>query len=578
MLAVLLFSVGILAIVSRATSAVHFAHDAVSDQAGVFAMSDLVPLAVQPEAVSPTTGGGPGAEISAEPGLVLRDPVTLVPEDADGDGLANQLVASISIRVSGEGFYRFTLRAENPVRGTETQRQRYLVPGDYDLRMGLSGIMLQPFSGDANVTLRAVRISTSTVDLEWVGQYRMPSPSIFQTAPSTGVTLVLQGDLPLIGVSIVILHNRSNAYTAFFLGGPSLFSGDVPQLTYTVLAAGSDSENRPNQGALMLSTPAPSPVAIPVSRGGRTADSATLEFDTWGAGSLWRNRTIEDLPATRIHADSIFDPDDVVTDEEIGNWFQSGSYLDFPALELLMDGLSPALAEAGEVLLGAGPAVSELDIGAAERWDLSAPFPEADVHDVTLTLSRQHVDVTASATLRVPAGWSITTVSAAPEVAIKRTGAQAVRLDAPSGEGGVWVVTVRAEFVLSRIEGNVVDVRGEHVVGARVALTNGSMEVAQIAVGEGGTFRFDNLAPGDYRLVLEAPGYVSRELPISVGPGETSRLGNVVLAPVEPAAGLDPILFVGLSIAVLGAASGVATYVVKTRMRNRGGPRLRKDK
>lgn len=243
---------------------------------------------------------------------------------------------------------------------------------------------------------------------------------------------------------------------------------------------------------------------------------------------------------------------------------------------MLVDGLPPALVSAGEILLGAGPAVSELDIGAAERWDLSTSS-DADVHDITLMLSRQHEDVTASAALRVPAGWSITTVSADPEVAITRSGTQAIRFDAPPGQGGVWAVTLRAEYVLSRIEGQVVDVQGVHVVGARVALMNGSMEVAEIAIGGEGAFRFDNLPPGDYRIVLGAPGYTSRELPLTVHPGETLRLGNIVLNPVAALAGIDPMILVGLSIAVLGAGCGMAMYVMQTRAR-KGDPRRRKDK
>ncbi len=77
----------------------------------------------------------------------------------------------------------------------------------------------------------------------------------------------------------------------------------------------------------------------------------------------------------------------------------------------------------------------------------------------------------------------------------------------------------------SSVQGNVQDPSGAAVAGANVTLTNTDTNVKQTnKADDSGVYRFASLAPGNYQITAEAPGFAAKAIAVVLTTGET---GNV---------------------------------------------------
>lgn len=82
-----------------------------------------------------------------------------------------------------------------------------------------------------------------------------------------------------------------------------------------------------------------------------------------------------------------------------------------------------------------------------------------------------------------------------------------------------------------QISGTVVDTSGAVIAGAAIEVQNadGDIEVKQQS-DKSGSFVFEGLPPGHYRLVVSGPAFETKEIPISVGPTELPAPLRIALA------------------------------------------------
>jgi Carboxypeptidase regulatory-like domain len=82
----------------------------------------------------------------------------------------------------------------------------------------------------------------------------------------------------------------------------------------------------------------------------------------------------------------------------------------------------------------------------------------------------------------------------------------------------------RAQFS-GQVQGDVVDAAGAVVVGAQVEMVQIDTGVKRTEVTDaGGNFRFSSLAPGEYRVTIQAKGFGTREMQVTITTSETRNL------------------------------------------------------
>ncbi len=76
------------------------------------------------------------------------------------------------------------------------------------------------------------------------------------------------------------------------------------------------------------------------------------------------------------------------------------------------------------------------------------------------------------------------------------------------------------------IVGRVTDARGEPVVGASALITGDSPQHIDIGAetSADGAYRFDDLVPGEYTILVNAEGHVSQTGRVQVEAGAVARL------------------------------------------------------
>ncbi len=82
-------------------------------------------------------------------------------------------------------------------------------------------------------------------------------------------------------------------------------------------------------------------------------------------------------------------------------------------------------------------------------------------------------------------------------------------------------VATRDKAYLPRLSGTVVDTSGAVIAGATVQVrsANGTVQITTHS-DTNGSFIISGLSAGDYRLVVSNPGFVTREIPVTIGTTE----------------------------------------------------------
>jgi hypothetical protein len=81
-----------------------------------------------------------------------------------------------------------------------------------------------------------------------------------------------------------------------------------------------------------------------------------------------------------------------------------------------------------------------------------------------------------------------------------------------------------AQTPTGSISGEVVDPHGTPLPGARVSVTNISTGATlNVATDAGGRFAVEQLAQGDYRVVVASTGFVTKDLKLTLKPGGKAK-------------------------------------------------------
>ena len=80
------------------------------------------------------------------------------------------------------------------------------------------------------------------------------------------------------------------------------------------------------------------------------------------------------------------------------------------------------------------------------------------------------------------------------------------------------------ELGTSVVKGDVTDPQGAVVNGASVTVENKATGMQRASITKGGSFTFNNLAPGTYELRVEATGFATFEQPVQIEVGQQANL------------------------------------------------------
>lgn len=90
-----------------------------------------------------------------------------------------------------------------------------------------------------------------------------------------------------------------------------------------------------------------------------------------------------------------------------------------------------------------------------------------------------------------------------------------------------------AAYADSGVSGRVADPQGQMVPGAAVLLQQGSTPLLTARTGDDGRFEFRGVAPGEYTITVQAPGFTAVTEPLAVVSGETAAL-DLHLSQIAP--------------------------------------------
>jgi len=483
------------------------------------------------------------------PPLELRGPITYRMVDNDGDGLANQLLATVPLRIFQPGPYTFTAAVYNASSyvAVYSERQRYLAAGDVDVDFSFSGILLRELGANASLYFStSLPWGFSTLD---VLTLRIPylglDPSTFQITPMKTVTFAANPPPTNICCGYLRLVNYSNALILDLrLDSQGHATATIPDLSY-VGAAVIQGSYAAYSWIGRLPSPLPANVLLNVSRPrAYLGDFLDVDLLDWFSGHAWLNRSVVGNPFTRFNADLTYDPDGTLTSDEIQNAFQFlwlGAGL---AVNLRSDNATIPVSRNGpDVGIGEGPVESGDPITLATPWSLALPGVESSSHTVVVNLTGGNPYYTPSARVRVPPGWNVTNVATASGVVVSGVGTRDVRIVVTENR------TFPSDAVLTvhptsptpprgQISGRVLGALGAPLTGAHVAAALGGVEVANVTTGSDGVFTFPALGAGTYEIYVSAAGYASRTLAVGLSEDETLGLGDIPLTALSSGSGV----------------------------------------
>src|SRR6266566_8419783 len=249
------------------------------------------------------------------PALELRGPVIYRTVDNDGDGLANQVAATVPLRIFQPGPYTFSAAMYNATSygAVYSTRLRYFEVGDVDVDFLFSGVLVRQLGANASLYLStSLSWGFSTFEVLTFRQRLALDPSIFQTVPMKNITF--STNLPLTDVyyGSLRLVNYSNALVLDLrLDSRGQVTAAIPDLSYVGVAelvAPSDYYSWLGR----LPAPLPANELLNVARARfYTADFLEVDLVNWSFGHAWLNRTLVGDPFSRLNADLTYDPDGI---------------------------------------------------------------------------------------------------------------------------------------------------------------------------------------------------------------------------------------------------------------------------
>ncbi len=110
---------------------------------------------------------------------------------------------------------------------------------------------------------------------------------------------------------------------------------------------------------------------------------------------------------------------------------------------------------------------------------------------------------------------------------------------------------------LSKITGTVIDPNGAVVAGATVTLFSVDKSIST-STNDEGSYKFENLPPGTYRIETSSPGFVTSKTEVAIG-GKSDAVANSALE----VGGFEEVVEVKLDVDVVSVAVGGAIAVVE---------------
>ena len=483
------------------------------------------------------------------PALELRGPIAYRMVDNDGDGLADQLVATVPLRVFQPGPYTFNAAVYNAssYAAVYSERLRYFEVGDFDVDFLFSGVLLRQIGANASLYFStSLPWGFSTFDVLTLRiQYLGLDPSTFQFRPMKNVTFAANPPPANICCGYLRLVNYSNAFILDLrLDSRGQATATIPDLDYIGVAALPGSYDYYSWIG-RLPSPLPANVLFDVSRArAHTDDFLDVDLVDWASGRAWLNRTLVGDPFTRLNADLTYDPDGTLTSDEIQNIFKflwPGAVL---AVNVRADNSTVTVSRGGpDMGLGEGPVESGDPITLATPSSLALPGLASSSHTLVVNLTGGNSYYTPSVRVRVPAAWNVTDVAAAKGVVVTGVGTPDVRIvvtenrTLPS-DAVLTIHPVSPAAPRGQISGRVLGAGGVSLVGARATGVRGGVEVSNATTGSDGVFTWSGLAAGVYQIRVSAVGYSSRTLTVSLGVDETLGLGDIPLTTTSSGTGV----------------------------------------
>ena len=469
------------------------------------------------------------------PALVVRGAILNRTVDTDGDGLANQFVVTLPLRIVSTGSYTFYAVAYNLSSYVSSYKNRYLEPGDVDLTFAFSGILLR--SMGANISFYFSAYINWGYNSFYVLDLRTPDAipdlSIFQTATMKSVTFAATSPPSNSCCGSILLANYSNALQLDVRldaqGKATVTIPDLGYLGFAVMPA--------NTFAYTWIGKIPAPLPSNVTF---TATPTEFHFDElldvdlgdWSSGHAWLNRTIRAGSEYRFWGDLTYNADGILQDYEIRNVFHFVSFGIPLGIVLKVDDTSVLVTSAGsDQAVGAGPVESGDPITMASPSSLVLPGGVATSHTLTVNLTGGYSYHTPSARLRMPLGWIVTDVKSAPGVNVSGLGTREIFLlvtenrSAPSDA----VLTVKYAGLYGQISGRVLGSGGLPAAGIHVEALLTGTKVAETTTASDGRFLLTGLLLATYQIRIQGAAYSIVARSVFVGLDRVLDLGDILL-------------------------------------------------
>jgi outer membrane receptor protein involved in Fe transport len=141
---------------------------------------------------------------------------------------------------------------------------------------------------------------------------------------------------------------------------------------------------------------------------------------------------------------------------------------------------------------------------------------------------------------------------------------RSIHAQAPSNQTATGINQARTEK--AALQGQILDPDGRPISRARVNLLNGLAPLEERTADSEGRYRFENLSPGTYSLVANAPGFSVFNADVALHSGETSKLDlHLKISAVED----QVVVSASLAGALIPQIGSSVSVVAKQEMQDR---------